>query len=128
MVAVFLCRMRLFMLVFVMVNVIVQNLYGCGVKHTFVVLRVRRGGKVANSTKSLVSDKKRHDEKRSCIQCRRNGSSRNSSTRPVLKHVSNKWKQSIQSIISRTDRMQTHNNHSLHRVASVEREFFSVLF
>lgn len=27
-----------------------------------------RDGKVANSTKSLVSDKKRHDEKRSCIQ------------------------------------------------------------
>lgn len=44
-----------------LVNVIVQNLYGYERAIRFSVLS--QGGKVTNSTKSLVSDKKRHDEK-----------------------------------------------------------------
>lgn len=51
---------------FCVANVIVQNLYGFEANNTFSLSS--QGGKVANSTKSLVSDKKRYDEKRFCIQ------------------------------------------------------------
>lgn len=56
--------------VFVLANVIVQNLYGFGRTIRFGFWS--QGGKVANSTKSLVSDKKRYDEKR-FVHTARNG-------------------------------------------------------
>lgn len=97
-----------------LVNVIVQNLYGYERAIRFSVLS--QGGKVTNSTKSLVSDKKRHDEKHALMHTKtactaRAQSSSTYTTNGSRAHTINHFF-SVLLFFSRTDRM--HITKSIH--------------